>query len=977
MRVAAACCSGRPGSLRRVRNPSDLPRRASKPSRLGDRGRALLIIAAVALVGLLLSARFISAFFVEYLWHKSVGRTDVFWGVLGAKVTMFALFAGTFIVVALLNLIIADRLAPTSFSANTHPLVERFHEFFGHRMRMFRFAVAVVFGLLFAAPAIGRWQDWLMFRNSKSFGISDRTFGNDVGFYLFKLPFITFVLDWLFLAVLFITVLVVATHVLSGGILIQPPKPKVRTATKAHIAILLALLAVLKAGDYWVTRYELTTANRGAVRGVTYAVDNAQLPAVLLLALIALLTAGLYLSTLKTQRWRPAVVASGLWAVVALIGGVIYPSAVQSLVVAPNQKDKEAKYIEYNIEATKHALGIEDVKVAPVEFGDLTSAELTSNVAALQDVRLLKPTDQLETRFQADQPRPNTKVVDVDPDRYVVDGTTRQVIVGARELDLTNVGNKSWQGTHLINTHGCGLVVSPAGQITADRKPAYDDSIAKVDRPELYFDSSSSGYAILNTTVTEQPCDGQDVAAYEGNGGVLLDSTLRKLAFALDEWDYNLIGTSSITDSSRLISIRNVSERVATIAPFLSLDGDPYPVAVDGRVVWVIDGYTTSNRYPYGEGADLKQLDPGSGLNHPLNYVRNSVKAVVDAYDGSVTLYEMDPRDPILKVWESAFPNLIQPLTEMPADLQTHLRYPEELFRIQTAAYSKYRLPASEFFERNGAWSVALAAPEQTKNLLDAAGGVVTQDTIATETVSSDQFASDSNSPRFEPYYTMFHADGGDAATFQLYRPFQPFSPNDQYKNLVSYMTASSDPGTYGQMVAYTLPDSTQIDGPFNVGASMVSFPDVSAYVTANNQQGSTVQLGDLQMLPVADGLLWFRPLYVESKGSGQPLTNKMIVNYKGKVAMGASFTDAVRQLFPGFKANVGDVLGATPVDPGTDPGTAPGTDGATAQELLTQAQQLFDDADSALENKDLATYDAKIKAARELVTKALALLDK
>ncbi|MGB8859337.1 MAG: UPF0182 family protein [Ilumatobacteraceae bacterium] len=961
-----------------MRNPADIPRPVRKPSRIGDRGRALLIIAAVALVGLLLSARFISGFFVDYLWHDSVGRTDVFWGVLGAKFTMFALFAGTFIVIALLNLIIADRLAPATFSANTHPLVERFHEFFGHRMRLFRFGVAIIFGLLFAAPAIDRWQDWLMFRNSKSFGISDPYFGNDVGFYMFKLPFVTFVLDWLFLAVLFITLLVVATHVLSGGIVIQPPKPKVRRATKAHVAVLLAVLAVLKAGDYWVTRYELTTANRGAVRGVTYAVDNAQLPAVLLLALIALLTAGLFLSTLKTERWRPAVVASGLWAIIALVGGVIYPSAVQSLVVNPNQKDKEAKYIAYNIEATRHALGIEDVVAQPVEFQDLTTADLTKNVDALRDIRLLKPTAQLETRFQADEPRPNTKVTDVDPDRYVVDGVTRQVIVGARELDLANVGNKSWQGTHLINTHGCGLVVSPAGQITSSRKPAYDDSIAKVTRPELYFDSSSTGYAIVDTSVTEQPCDGQEVAAYEGTGGVLLNSGVRKLAFALDEWDYNLIGTSSITDQSRLMSIRNVSDRVAKVAPFLSLDGDPYPVAIDGRIVWVIDGYTTSNRYPYGEGADLKQLDSGSGLHHSLNYVRNSVKAVVDAYDGSITLYEMDPTDPILKVWESAFPDLFTSLDEMPEALRSHLRYPEELFRIQTAAYSKYRLEASEFFERNGAWSVALAAPEQTKNVLDSSGtNNTTVDTTPVEQTGSDQFASDSNSPRFEPYYTMFHAAGDEQATFELYRPFQPFSTTDQYKNLVAYMTASSDPDSYGQLVAHVLPDAaTQIDGPYNVGAAMVSFNEVSSYITANNQQGSTVELGDLQMLPVAKGIIWFRPLYVESKGSGQPLTNRMIVSYKGKVSMGESFTDALGQLFPGFKVDIGDVVGAAPVDTGTGTDTGTSTDGATAKELLAQAQALFDEADAALVKKDFATYGAKIEAARALVAKALALLE-
>ena len=270
MKAAAACLFGHPANLRRVRNPSDLP--PARTRRLSDRGRVLLIIAAVVVVGLLLSARLLSGFYVDFLWHQSVGRTDVFWGVLGAKATMFAIFGVTFGVLAVLNLIIADRLAPTSFSANTHPLIERFHEFFGHRLRLLRIGLAVVFGFLFALPAVGRWQDWLMFRNSKSFGIKDAEFGNDVGFYLFKLPFVTFVLDWLFIAVAFITLLVVATHVLSGGIVVQPPRPKVRRATKAHVAVLLALLAVLKAGDYWVTRYELTTAYRGAVRGVTFTV---------------------------------------------------------------------------------------------------------------------------------------------------------------------------------------------------------------------------------------------------------------------------------------------------------------------------------------------------------------------------------------------------------------------------------------------------------------------------------------------------------------------------------------------------------------------------------------------------------------------------------------------------------------------------------------------------------------------------------
>ncbi|MEI7547324.1 MAG: UPF0182 family protein, partial [Actinomycetota bacterium] len=927
-----------------MRNPADLPRRSPPRRRVSDRGRLILIVVAAVIVIGLFSLRFVASFYTDYLWHQSVGRTDVFWGVLGAKATLFALFAGTFIVLGVLNLIIADRLAPTSFSANVHPVVERFHEFFGQRLRLFRFGVAIVLGLLVALPCIGRWQDWLMFRNSKSFGISDPKFGNDVGFYMFKLPFVTFVLDWLFIATLLITILVVFTHVLSGGIVFAANRPKVRRATKAHVAVLLALLAILKAGDYWVTRYGLTTASRGAVRGITYAVDKAQLPAVLLLGLVALLTAVLFLSTLKTDKWRPAVVASALWAVVALAGGVIYPSAIQSLVVNPNQKDKEAKYIAYNIEATRHALGIDGVKVQNVAFADLARTDLDSNVAALQDVRLIKPTEQMRTRFQTDEPRPGTKVTDVDPDRYTIDGVERQVVVGARELDLSQAGNKSWQGTHLINTHGCGLVMSPAGQIDSGRKPAYDDSIAKVDRPELYFGTSLSGYAILKASVTETACEGQQIAPYSGSGGVKLDSTFRRLAFALDEFDYNLLGSSAITDKSRFVSVRNVSDRVAKIAPFLSLDGDPYPVAVGGRVLWVIDGYTTSNRYPYGENADLKQLGANSGLNHALNYVRNSVKAVVDAYDGSIILYAIDPTDPVLQVWRSAFPDLFTSFDKMPAELKAHLRYPEELFRIQTAAYSKYRLDPTTFFDRKGAWSVALAAPEQ--NSTTPADGVTVTTTATATDAGSTQFASDSSARRFEPYYTMFHATGASAATFQLFRPFQPFSTSDQYKNLVAFMTASSDPADYGTLVVHVLPNGATDDGPYIVGSAMVSYPEVSSYITANNQQGSTVEWGDLQMLPIANGALWFRPLYVESKSSGQPLVNKMVVNYKGKVAMGDSFAAALVQLFPGFKGSIGDVgtgTGTTTTEPGTGTGTGTGTTaGTTAAELLAQADKLF-----------------------------------
>ncbi|HEX3088084.1 MAG TPA: UPF0182 family protein, partial [Ilumatobacteraceae bacterium] len=390
--------------------------------RFSDKGRVALIAVAVVIVGILLFGRFFAGFYTDYLWFDSVGRAGVFSTMLRSKLLMFFLFGGVFVALAVLNLVIADRLAPSAFSANTHPVVERFHEFFGHRLRPLRIAVATIAGLLFAAPAVGHWQDWLMFRNSQRFGIADAQFNHDVGFYMFRLPFIAFVLDWLFAALVFITLLVVATHVLSGGIIIQPPRPKVRRATKAHVAVLLAALAVVKAGDYWLTRYELTTDSRGFVRGLLYSAAKAQLPAVVLLTLIALLVAGLFLSTLRTNSWRIPVVASALWAVIALVAGIIYPAAIQALVVNPNQRDKEAPYIARNIDATNHALGIDNVARKQVGFADITERALTDDVTPLQNVRLLKP-EAMIGRFRTDQSqRAGLTINDVDPDRYELDG---------------------------------------------------------------------------------------------------------------------------------------------------------------------------------------------------------------------------------------------------------------------------------------------------------------------------------------------------------------------------------------------------------------------------------------------------------------------------------------------------------------------------------------------------------------------------
>jgi uncharacterized membrane protein (UPF0182 family) len=962
-----------------VRRASDLPRRSGR--RIS--GRALLIGAGIAFLLVIVFGRAVARFYVDYLWHDGLGRSDVFWGVIRAKVTLFAVFFAVFAGIAGLNLLIADRLSPTRFPANVHPYVERFHELFGHRLRLLRYLGAGVLAIMVALPTTSQWQSWLLFRNSQSFGQPDAQFGADVGFYVFELPFVSFVLDWLFVAMVLVLMITVLTHVLNGGVVFASPVPSVRPATKGHIAVLLAVLAALKAADYWVTRYETTNERRGFVQGATYAVVHAQLPALMLLMLIALLTAGLYLATIRRASWRLPLIASGLWFVVLIAGGLVYPALVQSLVVNPNQQSREAPYIDRNVQATREAIGIntDDVQVQTVEFGALSAADVESDLDPLRNVRLLNPNEML-SRFRIDRGvEAGLSIDDLDVDRYALDGQLQQVLIAARELDLEGSPNQSWQGRHLINTRGCGLVMAPVGRVLESDQPDYQT--VDLVRPELYFSPSLSGYAVARTSQSERACPGGETEDYVGTAGVQMSSFVRRAAFALAFLDYNVLGSGSIDDTSQMLWVRNVRDRLTKLAPFLSYDGDPYPVVVDGRVQWVVDAYTTTSRYPYAQriGNDV-QLTRDSGLDRDSNYVRNSVKAVVDAYDGSVRFYVSDPDDPIIKAWESAFGDLFTPGDEMPAALREHLRYPEDLFRVQTDLYSKYQLEPDRFFEREGAWSVAQAPgidPRETTTGTDTASTNPTDD----QQTPAD-LASESSTSRFIPYYTMFappSGEGGDE--FVLLRPFVPFSRADQRTELQAYMTASSDPDSYGQLTAYVV-SAPLPEGPRTVSNQIDSEPSIAQQITLQTGGGNRVRFGDLQLIPVADGLLYVRPFYAAVPQSSDRATTVtgyrfVIVAYDGRAAYGESLGEALAKLFPGFEGDLGDRVGledeATTGDEGTtepDPAT---TEGSPA-ELLTEAGQLFDDANAALAASDLDGYQTNIEAAEALVDQALALLE-
>jgi uncharacterized protein len=980
-----------------VRRAAELPRRRSW---LRASGRVALIAAALFIVVVVIFGRALARFYIEALWFDGLGQSGVFTGVIRARLTLFVLFFVVFAAIAAGNVAIADKLAPSRYPTNPHPFVERLHEVFGRRLNLYRYAVAGVFALFMALPASTQWQAWLLYRNAKQFGTSDEEFDVDVGFYVFELPFINFVLDWLFFAIIVVLLITVLVHVLNGGVMFASPIPTLSSGARGHIAVLLAVLAALKAADYWVRRYETTNERRGFVQGATYSVVHAQLPALLLLSVVAIVTAALYLSTLRTESWRLPLISSAIWLVLAVLAGYIYPAAVQGLVVNPNQKAREAPYIERNVFATRDAMGLTGIASVPISFDTLSASTIveSDDLQPLVDVRLLNPAE-FESKFQIDGGgEAGLTIDDVDVDRYELDGEVRQVLVAARELDLDGVPNRSWQGRHLINTRGCGVLMAPAGRVRQSGFPAYQNP--DLTRPQLYFSPSLTGYAVAGTEENERPC-GDDNPPYTGTDGVAMSSFVRRLAFGLAFMDYNVVASGAIDSDSQMLWVRNVRDRVEKLAPFLSFDGDPYPVVINRTVQWVVDGYTSTSRYPYAEAVgDDVALSSSSGIPRDANYVRNSVKAVVDAYDGSVTLYVVDDQDPIVQAWMSAFPDLFTPGADMPDELRTHLRYPEDLFRVQTNVWSKYQLDPALFFERDGAWSVSQAppvAPRETATI-DAQ-----QQTSAATDEPEPALATESSNVRFVPYYTMFGE--GAQRDFVLLRPFVPFSRNDQRRELQAFMTASSDPDRYGDLTVYEVQPGERglPDGPLAIANSMQADAQINEQITLQQRGGSRVRFGDLQLINIAGGLLWVRPFYVSVEQDSATVASVteyefVMATYDEASAYSVTLGGVLAELFPGLNANIGE-RSDTQVDPVVEldesvpaPGSAEQPDGADAPttdaetegsgspsepaDLLAEADELLRTANEQLRlDADLGAYQERVNQAAELVDQALTML--
>ncbi|HKX71672.1 MAG TPA: UPF0182 family protein, partial [Acidimicrobiales bacterium] len=857
-----------------MRAPDDLPRRTARKPR-GNRGRVLIVVGIIAAFVLLTSLRGIAGFYTDYLWFDSLDQGGVWRGVLGAKVVLAVIFMVLFFVLAWANLLIADRIAPPfRLSGPEDELLERYHDVVDARMPWVRVIISALLALIAGSGVSSEWNSWVLFTNGGDFGIEDPQFHNDVGFYVFKLPFLSFVVDWLFASLLIVIIVTAVAHYLNGGIRVQPPSPRVTPQVKAHLSVLLAVLALVKTADYWLQRFELTVSTRGVVDGASYTDVNAQLPALNLLVLISLCAAGLFVFNIFRRGWTLPVLAVGLWMFVAIAAGGIYPQFVQWARVGPNESARERPYIERNIEATTAAMGLDKVttqRFTPKDTAD--EVELAGSEQTVRNIRLWDPSARLsgQTFEQLQRIRNYYNINDVDVDRYMIDGEPTQVNIGARTINADGVPGESWEAEHLAYTHGYGVVMAPSNAAEGN-EPRFviNDIPARItgaglelEQNGIYFGEDLGGYIVVNTNRDEidyQDEDDTRVTSYRGDDGVEANSLLRRAAFALRFGDINPLISDFMNDDSRVVYVRDVVERVTKLAPFLDADNDPYPVVVDGGVQWVVDLYTTTSRYPYAQRADTDQVVSSSGLNHRFNYVRNSVKATVDAYDGTVTLYAMPGvDDPILDAYRKAFPDLFSD-DEMPAELQAHLRYPEDLFRVQTAAYGRYHLTdPDDFFNQDDAWRVARDP------------GTAGADPSTSVTNEQGQATGEQVRARIAPYYQLLQlpsAEGGEVAgdpEMVLMRPFVPFSEDDQSQLLTAFMAARMDPGNYGELVVYEMPTGNLPPGPGIAAATIRSDTEVARDQTELGQRGSEVLYGNLLLVPVDNALLYVQPFYVVS----------------------------------------------------------------------------------------------------------------
>ncbi len=902
--------------------------------------RAKLVIGAIAVLLVLFTAiGTLTNVYVDYLWFDETGFTEVFWTELQTRVLLFAVagVATGGLVAAAIYLAYRHRPTFRPMSLEQQNL-ERYRQSVEPRKGLVLTAIAVVLGLFAGFTAQSSWKTWLAFRNSTNFGQTDPEFGKDLSFFVFDYPFYRLALGFAFAIVLLALIGSVLTHYVFGGLRLQTPGQKLTPAARVHLSVLLGLFVALKAVAYWLDRYGLVYSNRGEVfTGASYTDVNALLVPKTILVFVAAVCAIAFFANIVVRNFLLPAAALVLLLLSSLVIGVAYPAIVQQFVVKPSANEKEEPYIKRAITSTRDAYGLTTkTDVSYINYAQDTTGEEVDTGAALADLRndtqtipnarLLDP-NVLSDTFTARQQIRNVYGFPekLDIDRYTVNGKTRDYVVAARELNSDGLSENqdTWINRHTVYTHGNGFVAAPANEVvTTAGQEGGEPNFTSRDLPvrgnldikqsRIYYGELIKDYSVVGAPsgATAREFDrpegggsdqGQINNTYTGKGGVSVGSFFRQLTFAIYYRERNFLLSNSVNDASKVLYVRDPRERVEKAAPFLQVDGDPYPAVVDGRVTWILDGYTTSDSYPYslqmqlGEAAADALTGTGTTAlpDQTFNYIRNSVKATVDAYDGTVTLYQWDTQDPVLKTFMKAFPGVVKPKTDISKELESHVRYPEDLFKVQRDVLTRYHVDDPvDFYNGSDRWQI----PDDP-----------TQDT------TEDQ----------PPYYILAQRPGDDAASFQLTSALNAF----QRDNLSAFITASSDPETYGQIQVLRLPGSTPFRGPKQVQQSFNTDDQVAGDLTLFRNASAQPVFGNLLTLPIGkNGLLYVEPLYVEGRASNSfPLLRKVLVAYGTRVGYANTLSEALDQVFGAGAGQSATDGGQGSTDGGTSsPTTAP-----------------------------------------------------
>ena len=930
------------------------------PSTGNDR-RGFSFLVFIVIIGFSI-ARAIATFFTNYLWFDSVELNSVWVKILLTKASLVGATSLIAFIFIFTNLRLAVRATPVMDifeSFESQDPLSRFRAWTNERFLRYRLLGTIGLSLFLGAGASQLWEQVLLFLNQKSFGITDPIFNTDVSSFVFGLPLYRLFVSWGFQLVVFTSLIIILFFIATGALqLRQGSLPEVSSGAKAHLSVLLAFIAVLKAFAYRLDSMELLYSPRGKVFGASYTDVVAHLPALNLLILISLFGAVLLLVNIKRRGWLLPVTAISLWLAVSIIVGGLVPAAIQRFRVIPDELNKELPYVENHIDYTRLAYGLDAIEEKSFEASpNLSKENISNNQQTVDNIRLWDPTVLAETYSQLQEIRAYYALDEVDVDRYKINGELTQVMVAARELDQTNLPAVGWVNERLQYTHGFGVVFSPANNVASQGQPDFyvkgvpattTVSELEIEQPRIYFGESADSieYVVVNSLQEEVDyplsTEGQSVAYtnYSGDGGVNIGSFFKRLGFSLRYSELNLLISNQLSDDSKLIMERNIVSRVKKAAPFLYTDNDPYLALIDGGLFWIIDMYTLSDKYPYAQPADTRRINENSGLPMNFNYLRNSVKAVVNAYDGTMDFYVVDDKDPIIQSYQDIFPNLFSSEGDMSSELLDHIRYPEDLFTIQSDMYRDYHMTDPKvFYADEDPW-------------------VIPSDSSTTPRVATlrGEFTEIGFKPML-PYYLLMSLPGETDLSYLI---FQPFNPENR-PNMQSFLVADADPENYGQLIDFRLPKGEFVDGPSQVATRINQDPDISQIFTLLDQQGSSVIKGNLFVVPIDQSVLYYQPIYLQGEQNPLPEFKFVVVVFQDKIIMKETLSEAIASIF-------GESTISDSVEESED---------ESPLDILAKATEAFESAQEELLKGNLGKYQTLIDQAQQYVDLAIELLNK